>query len=211
MDDAAFPANSRNPRRQEEKEDKKLEKVVTGPVARRKPSLGRRIREMFVGGDAQSVGGYVLIDILIPAVKDTLADMVSQGIERMLFGEARSTSRRTGYRPGGSSGYVAYQRYSSSRSQERREDPRPRLRSKGSHNFDDIILATRVEAEQVIDRMFDLLAKYEQVAISDLYEMVGITPQYTDERWGWTELRGAGVQRTMNGYLLDLPRPDPLD
>ena len=79
------------------------------------------------------------------------------------------------------------------------------------HDFNEIILGTRVEAEEVIDRLFDLLSKYDNASVADLYELVGITANFTDEKWGWTDLRGASVAKVRNGYLLDLPRPEPLD
>ena len=79
------------------------------------------------------------------------------------------------------------------------------------HKFDDIILATRHEAEEVVDRLFDLMSRYDQVTVSDLYDLVGISRPFTDEQFGWTDLRGAGVTRVRDGYLLDLPRPETLD
>ncbi len=210
-----FPSNSRKSRKALEADPtaKKVEKIVEGEVIRRKKPLGKRFTEIFVGGDARSVGMYVLMDVLIPAAKDTLADAMSQGVERMLFGEARSTSRRTGRGPGYSpNGYVSYNRYSSSIRRDPREE-RPALsrRARASHDFDEIILATRHEAEEVIERLFDVVSTYDAATVSDLYEMVGVEGSYTDGKWGWTDIRGAGVTRIKNGYLLDLPRPQPLD
>jgi hypothetical protein len=83
-------------------------------------------------------------------------------------------------------------------------------RARANFDFDEIILPTRVEAEEVIDRMFDLVAKYEMVTVADLYDLVGIQGNYTDEKYGWEDVRGAGVTRVSNGYLLDIPRPEPL-
>lgn len=213
-----FPGNSRRERNAPEpKEDpKKIEAVVTGDVVRRKKPLGKRLIETFFGGDSKTVGHYVLMDVILPAAKDTFADAVSQAIERMLFGEARSSSRRTGARPSGTSGYTSYNRFSTSKPGgtppwRDREDPKEISRqSRARHDFDEIILATRVEAEEVIDRLFDLVSRYEEATIADLYELVGITANFTDEKWGWTDIRGAGVTRIRNGYLLDLPRPEPL-
>lgn len=208
-----FPGNASKAEKEPDPDSKNVEKVVTGEVVRRKKPLGKRIKEIFVGGDARSVGNYVMFDVLVPAAKDTIADIVSQGIERMLFGEARSTSRRTGFRPsGGSPGYVSYNRFSPSQPT-RREEPRAQIsrRARASHDFDEIILSTRIEAEEVIDRLFDLVARYETATVADLYELVGVTGNYTDDKWGWTDIRGAGVTRVRNGYLLDLPRPEPLD
>lgn len=194
-------------------EAKKIERVTTGEALRRKRPLGKRLADTFVGGDAKSVWGYVLFDVLIPAAKDMAADAVSQGVERMLFGEARSTSRRTGLRPGGANGHVSYNRYHPGSAGYRRDDPRPQLsrRARAVHDFDEIVLPTRGEAESAIDQMFAVLAQYEQVTVAELYEMVGITPEFTDEKYGWTDIRGAGVTRVRNGYLLDLPRPSLLE
>jgi hypothetical protein len=208
--ESEFPSNSRRPTRpQREEKPKKIEKVVVSDVVRRKKPLGKRLSETLVGGDARGVWGYIAFEVIVPAFKDTFTDAVSQGVERLVFGEARSSSRRTGHRPGG---YVNYQsRYSPGGG--RRDEPRQQMsrRARANHDFDEIILATRVEAEEVIDRLFDVVSRYETATVADLYEMVGVTGNYTDDKWGWTDLRGASVQRVRNGYLLDLPRPEPLD
>lgn len=211
-----FPSNSHRPveprpEAKDEKQEPRVERIVAGNVRRRKKPLGRRFMETFIGGDAKGVLGYVVSEILLPAARDTLADMVSQGVERMIFGEVRSTPRR-GYRPGSpshGSGYVAYNRFSGSsarRAEERSVSPR----SRATHDFDEIILASRVEAEEVVDRLFELISKYGHASVADLYELVGMASEFTDQRWGWTDFRGAGVTRISNGYLLDLPRTEQL-
>lgn len=211
-----FPSNRRdvkpNRKVEGEPEQKKIARVTQGEVVRRKKPLGKRFAETFGAGDARGVWAYVMMDVLIPAAKDMVADAVSQGFERMLFGEVRSTSRRIGHKPGG---YTPYNRYSSP-SHSRRDtydEPRRELsrRSRATHDFDEIILQTRVEAEEVIDRLFDLVSRYEVATVADLYELLGISGSYTDDRWGWSDIRGADIRRVRNGYLLDLPKPEPLD
>lgn len=206
-----FPGNSRRQRdrpSQVQAEPKKIERVVQSHVDRRKKPLGKRFTEIFMGGDARSVWSFVTLDVLVPAAKDTLADAISQGFERLIFGEARSRSR-SGRRPGES--YINYSRYSRDRKEDPRDRPNMSHRARAAHDFDEIIIATRVEAEEVIDRMFDIVAKYECATVNDLYDLVGIQGSYTDDKYGWNDLRGAGVTRVRNGYLLDLPRPEPLD
>lgn len=207
-----YPSNSRDNRQQRrEPAEKKVERVVESEVTRRKKPLGKRMLETFIGGDAKGVWGYLAFDVLIPAAKDTFADAFTEGIERILFDGGRSSSRRGRGRGGGGS-YVSYNRYSS-RDRDKRDDSRSiSRRSRATHNFDEIILDKRVEAEEVIDQLFELLSKFEQVTVSDLYEMVGVSSNFTDNKYGWTDLRGAGVSRLpRGGYLLDLPRPEPLD
>lgn len=226
MDD--YPSNSHNrrdlPRPVEKKADdvpaeKRVERIIDGDVIRRKKPLGRRFKETFFGSDSQSVWQYVVMDVLIPAAKDMVADATSQGIERMLFGEEHHYGRRGGRRGGRNartSEYTNYTRYS------RAYDDRPPFppidrrrevsrRARATHNFDDIILATRAEGEEVLDRLYDLLEKYETATVSDLYGMLGLSGAYTDDKWGWTDLRGSQVRHTANGYLLDIPNPEPLD
>jgi hypothetical protein len=205
-----YPSNSRTAKAAEEApEPKKIETVVTGEVTRRKKPLGKRFMETFVGGDINTVASYVVLQVLIPAAKDMMSDAVSQGIDRMLFGESRSPSRSHSSRPTGTNGYVSYNRMSANKPTRNGLDEfarRPERRS--SHDFDEIILATRAEAEEVIDRLFDLVSQYEQATVADLLELVGVTSNHVDHKWGWTDIRGAGVTKIRNGYLLDLPKPE---
>lgn len=83
-------------------------------------------------------------------------------------------------------------------------------RARSTHDFGEIIIDTRVEAEAVIDKMFHQMEKYGQVTVSDLYDLVGITSAYTDNKWGWIDLQGTDIRRTRDGYLLKLPPPDSL-
>lgn len=206
-----FPANSHKQKITVNSESKKIEKIVDGEVTRRKKPLGKRMAETFVGGDIKSVGQYVVFDVMIPAAKDMFSDAISTGIERMLFGENRTPSRRSRSSSSNGFGHVAYNRFASSQSQ-RRADPRGTFssRARATHDFDEIILESRIEAEEVIARLYGLLSEYQLATVSDLYEMVGITGSFTDEKWGWTDINGAGVTRIRNGYLLDLPRPEPI-
>lgn len=210
-----YPGNSRLPKtnKKDEVPEKKVEKVISGEVVRRKKPLGKRVMETFVGGDdARSVWSYIAYDVLIPAAKDMVSDAVSQGIERMLFGDVRGRSGGSSARSrhGGVS-YTNYSRYSSPltrREPERREMSR---RARATHDFDEIVLQTKVEAEEVLDQLYQILSQYEVVTVADLYESVGQAANFTDEKYGWVDLRGANVTRIKGGYLLDLPKPEALD
>lgn len=205
-----FPSNSRRPERARG-EDKRIERIVTSEVTRRKTPLSRRLSQNLIGGDAQSVWGYVFGEVLIPAARDMVADAVSGGVERMIFGDSSPAARRGGRsRYGNTPGHTPYNRYSSP---SRRDEPRRELsrRGRANHSFEEIVIATRAEATEVLDRLDDLIDKYDSAAVSDLYEMVGISGNFADEKWGWTDLRAASVSRARGGYLLNLPKPEPID
>lgn len=203
-----LPSNSytsRQAAKKEESEKKPIERVTSGAVIQKKRGMGSKIRENFTGDDARSVGHYIFFDVIIPAAKNMLFDATSQGVERMLFGDSRGRNRPSSSGRSGS-GYTSYNRMYDNKSR----DNAPRelsTRARSSHDFDEIILEERGEAEAVIDELSNLIDEYGQVKVTDLYSLVGISGNYTDDKWGWVDLRTATTTRVRQGYLLDLPKP----
>lgn len=201
-----FPPNSQTAKSTAAPEDKKIKRVTSSEPKRRKKSLGKQFRETFVGGDAKTAMHYVVFGVLLPAAKDALVDAGSQGIERLIFGDSRP---RRGPGHSGPMGHISYNRMSGpSRPAQTGRSLSQHARSR--HDFDEIVLSSLTEAEDVIDRLFDLISRYESASVADLYELTGLKSSHTDHKWGWTDLRGASVSRLRNsGYLLDLPEPEP--
>lgn len=178
-------------------EKRKVSKPVAKAVKTKK-APGRTLVESFVTDDLPAVKDYLIFDVLIPATKNAISDMVTTGIEMILFGE--STSRRSGSRTSTNQkvSYSNYYRTSSNSS--------TKLSPRERYSYDDVVLGTRGEAEDVLGHMYDILDEYEMVSIADLYDLVGIQSRYTDNKYGWTDLTGARVERTRDGYYIHLPR-----
>jgi hypothetical protein len=205
--DPEFPPNSEVSKLQrEENLDKQIEPVVTDAVRRKKP-LRKKFSEVFIAGSAKTAIGYALWEVLLPAAKDTVVEVITQGVEKLFFGD----SRRRGSLPpqSGPTGYVSYNRYSM---QSRMSSPQRVMsrQARARHDFDEIVLESRTEAEEVIDRLYEVISRYESATVADLYQLVGLSSSHTDHKWGWTDIRGAGVSRSRDGYVLDLPEPIPL-
>lgn len=205
-----YPPNSKKAKAEKEeaaKPEKKVEKVIEGVAVKQKPPLGKRIRQAFTGDDARSVMDYLIFEVALPALKTTISDMVSQGAERMLFGEA-SRSRGPGNRR---PGRVDYNVMSRSARETLREEPRTMSqKDRATHNFDNIVIPTRPEAETVLSSLIDLIDQYDMATVSDFYELVGITGSFADDKWGWFELKGADITRVRDGFVLDLPPTKPI-
>lgn len=207
----SFPANSQKAK--VASEPKKIERVTSAEARPRKRGLGRRFKEAFIGGDARTAGEYMLTDVVVPAIQDTLIDAFQGGFERLIKGESARPRR------GSTSGYpsVPHIDYGgqSRRPTAAARPSQPRTLSRQARSrgtFDELIIPSRQEAEEVIERMFDILSRYGVVSVADLYEMTGIQSNHTDMKWGWYDLRGARSSRQRSGgYLLDLPEPEPLD
>lgn len=198
----SYPSNSNKSKR--EVEDKNIEPVVQAKV--QKKSFGKKLAGSIVSEDSSknSVMDYILYDVLIPAAKSTISDMVTGGIEMLLFGEKRSSNSRVSRNRGTS--YVNYNGYS--RGDSRRERERSRDR-RGRIWDDEVLFDTRGEGERVIDRMMDIADQFEYVSVADLYSMIGMDGEYTDNNYGWTlkMVRDATISRVRNGYILDITRP----
>lgn len=181
-------------------EEKKVEKVVSGTVKTKKKSVVQKFAEAFVPEDVSSVKDYIFDDVMIPAAKKLVDDIVSNGISMLLWGgKGRSGSNSR-------AGKVSYNSYYNG---DRTHNGTARTRSR--YDYDDVILDTRHDAEDVLERMHELIAAYGMVSVADLYDLVGITGNYTDNKYGWTDIRNAYVEHVRDGYLIKMPRIVPLN
>lgn len=181
--------------------EKKVTKVVRGPVKTKKKSELSKIAGVFISEDIGRVGSYVFSDILVPAIKNAVSDIVTNGIDILLFGEGGRRKKSTN-----ASG-VSYRSFYDSRDS-RRERDEPRTRT--GYAPDDIVLNSRGEAEEVLSRMEELIETYGTVSVADLYDLVGKTGNWTDNRYGWTNIRSAEAVRVWDGYVLKLPKALPI-
>lgn len=188
---------SNSHRSKEEATKKKVEPIVTGKAVKRANNK-RKLANTFISEDINNVKSYIVMDILIPAVKKAVSDIVTNGIDMMLYGETgRSNKDRERRRT--NVDYVSYSRYSD-------RDDRRSSRSSISYTYDDIIIDSRREAEDVLDKLYELLDNYGVVSVADYYDLVGVSGEYTDNNYGWTHLRNAEVVRDRDGYFIKLPR-----
>lgn len=223
VDMSEFPGNSqRRPAAKaveapkQEAPKKEIKKVVSGEVVQRKPSLMKRAKGVFLGGDSHSVKDYVLLEVIIPALKDTIADAVTGGIERMVFGENARPGRRSTRGYGPAVGGNAFNNYAGISNRNMvvtggpfQNDPRQRQKHP---TIDDVIFPTRADAHAVLSGMFELLGEFEIVSISDFLELAGISGNnYMDHKFGWTDLRGVQVHRDRGGFILGLPPAEQIE
>ena len=180
-------------------EKKEISKVVTGKVVKKK-NVGRKLTDMFISEDVNNIKSYVIMDVLVPAVKKAISDIVTNGIDMMLYGETGRTKKT-------SSGSISYRDYYDSN---RNRDNRYTA-SRTRYSYDDIVLDSRTEAEEVLVRMQEIIDTYQVVSVADLYDLVGIRGSFTDNKYGWTNIRNASVEHVRDGYMLKLPKALAID
>lgn len=193
--------SSKNTPKPEPIEEKSESKVVAKATLKKK-SFGEKMKEIFIGEDIQNVGDYILKEVVVPTIKNTIVDIIQNGISLLIFGESSSKNRR---RDGQ---YVSYGSYSSNSSRDRRrDDRRDSYSDKG-----DLIFNSRSDAQAVLDRMLDIVDTYGACTVGNFYELADVPSNYQDRKWGWTDLRYADVRMARGGgYYIDLPSAKYID
>lgn len=179
------------------------QKIIEGKATTRKLPWYKRVVHSMVADDISSIREWIVVEVVVPSVRNLIADTIKGSTDRVLYGQARARSRglsgeRTSLR-------TRYDKMSEG-------EPRRMLsrESRARHDFDDVVLDTHAEAVDVIEALIDRVERYGATSVSDLYDFVGVTGSFADQRWGWTDLRNADVRPVRGGFLLDLPRPEPL-
>nr|DAU49896.1 MAG TPA: hypothetical protein [Caudoviricetes sp.] len=193
-----FPGNS-----EADKQTRPEPKMITSKPARaQRESFGSKARKAMITSDIQSVGEYILWEVALPAVKQAISDVVTTGIERLLYGDGASRPTQRS-----SSSYTSYNRAYQSRTYSQ-SPPRPQIDR--SRRFKLVALDDRAEADNVLRELETIIHEYGSASVGDLYGMVGMPTRYTDEDWGWTDLSGSSVRRVRNEYIIDIPDPKKL-
>lgn len=184
---------------QEAAPEKRVERVITGPVKTKKQTGIHTF-----GDDVKRVCSHVGKNMLIPGAKKILYDMFSGGLSMMLFGD-----RGAGMPANTVAGRVSYRNYyDPSMDTPRTVDS---MRNAPAYSYDNIVFSTRTEAVEVLSRLDECLAKYKMVRVADLYDLVGITGNFTDNKYGWTNLASADVVPVSGGFMIRLPKALPIE
>ena len=184
----------------EEANSKKLESVVSGNVSMRKKTTLKKVADIFFQKDINDVKSYLIMDVLVPEIRDALYNLVMNGLDMMLYDGKRtrkssSNTMRVNYSA----------KYNNQTSIPESSNSSPRTKS--GLNFDDVVFDDRMDAEEVLNQMLNIIEQYDSVSVADFCELAGIPGEYTDRKYGWTSLGAAEVQRISGGgYILNLPR-----
>lgn len=180
----------------------------------KKESEGKRILSEFITEDVHDIKEYLIFDVMIPAAKNAISDLVSGGIDMLLFGGSRTTR----------SGGTNYTRFSSNNGRGQRViscgggsvSSGSVSRSSGGYRIKDITINSRAKAEVIVDDMLAALNKYDAVSVADYYDIcsnelsIQVDSEFTDNQHGWTNLNGIRVERAGGGFFIRLPRIEDL-
>lgn len=207
MQEYDYKSNSNKSKKEELalEEQPRVQKVVTGKVLTKKKSGFAKFADEFISEDAKNIKNYVFGEVLVPAIKKAISDIVTDGIDMILYGGSGRSGRRS------TADKVSYRNYYDDRGRNGRAASRLTPGYGNSYSYDDIILNSRSEAEDVLARMDELMETYGLVRVADLKDLVGITGNYTDNKYGWTNIQNAKIVHVRDGWQINMPRAVAID
>lgn len=190
-----YPSNADHPKKKPEK--KRMEKITTGEVHTTKHGATNTVVEILTP---------IFIDAVLPTLKDACVSIITNGINILMYGDSGSSSPS---RPVSS---ISYGRTNYSRiSTDRKTGVRPTTQTSNRNRFDDLIFETRGEAQIVLDELRNAIDTYGCVTVLDAYDLCGQDAPYTSDKYGWTNLENAYIERIRQGYVIRFPRAVPID
>lgn len=181
-----------------------------GSVMESRKTLGRKLAETFVSEDMESVKSYIFSDVIIPMIKDMIVGVINQGTDMLFYGRSGGSSYKG--RSSGKYGTASYQSYYNGNKQKAVSGGQP------TRDTSEITFDTRKLAWDVLEEMRAVIEQYDNLSIIDYHDIVEkvtgfvASSNYTDDRYGWTDLNGVDVKMVRGGrYILTLPKAVLLD
>ena len=191
-----------------EERDKLSPVVKKGGVVSTKKPLGQKFAEVFMSEDTEDIKSYILMDVIIPGIKNTVLDVM----EMAFFGSISGSKKRGRSHKDDRTDYRSYYGSSSDfRRSERRDRERDRDRRGNDLDYRNIVLLNRDETEEVINQLHKRIEKYGAVSIAELFDLIDEPSNYNDNNWGWDDERDIRIRRVSRGYLIDVAKAKYLD
>lgn len=206
--DKASEKNSSGAISSEPEPGQRVQPVTQAKKVKKKGAL-RRIAHAMLEDNLENAKERAVNDIIIPGFKALIFDGITDLLDAMLYGNDDRGYRGSSQRRSNGSRrkeQVSYNGYYE------KGGRRPQNRS-GNYSMepDEVILDTRNDARNVLNEINDAIRKYGQASIADFYDACKVTSDWTDNRYGWYDIRGASIKPVRDGYIIIMPPTEELD
>lgn len=209
-----YPSNSKTVKKSEntdisnDVEQKQINTVGKAKVRKKSPL--KKLVHSIIEDNINEAKDRAYNDVIVPGLKSLLFDTSIDILESMIYGKDDEGRRDRRRRFNGSfreerTSYGSFYKDGS------RNDDRGSERGNREYHPDEIILDTRTQAIRALDELDRLIHKYGQASVAELYDIVELSGDWTDHRYGWTSSRGFSVRHINAGYLIVTPPAELLD
>ena len=180
-----------------------VEPVVEHPTTARKKSGLRKFADNVIQEDMKNVKSYIWTEVVVPALKSTISDAIANGVDMILYGEARGGRHRSTIARGLSK--ISYRDYYDDDRRSRRDRDREPVRPIG-YDFDELEYDTKGDAEIVLLKLQECISRNGYATVYDLYEFSRYPAKWTDNKYGWTNLDDVETYPSRGKFLIALPK-----
>jgi len=207
MSDEQFPGNPKVNKAARPNRELPDPPVLSGEVVMRKTPIGRRLKQIFFGGDFKGAARSTVAEVLVPDMRELVWDSLTGFAKKIVFPSGRDQQRSRG--PINATSRTTYNMPLQRQSVMLPHQP-PYLSRHGRMQVEDIILPMKEDCEAVLDYLMDIIDKEKLATKADLMHVLGRPWDFTAQSWGWGFLGNAEIVQLREGYLLDLPPMEPI-
>ncbi len=213
-----YPEGKNGVRKEAVPKKKAPQMRVVAQAKRREPTLMKKVKDSAIGEGAETLWDMIIQDVVMPAIRGLLDDTANQvlstigkGISTAIHGDSAVVKARYGAR-GAHTNYGGFSNVVRSRLGDHPREDRSMSdygsrAARTSHDFSDIVFDTRAECEEVLYDLSEMMNTYGEVTKASFLQAAGITSDFTDENWGWKDIRGARIKSIgRDGFIIDMPR-----
>lgn len=195
-----LPSNSYSARESLEKLPEKKSYETVPHVRVRKQNLVRRLGRALIEDNIEVAREKALDDIVVPGIKSLIFDGLVAMLNVVLFGD-RGYSYRGTYSQ--RKDRTSYRDYYDKRESNRRDR---QAVSSTSLYPDDIVVATREKAEEALSDLDDIIYERGRASLAEFYDLLEVTANWTDNRYGWTDISNASIRPVRDGFMIMMPK-----
>lgn len=173
----------------------------------RKQGFFSKMYTAFIKSDIQTVHARVVNDVIVPAVVNTIRDALNMGIDVIFDGpDARINRRRS------TTSYSSYYKNKRAEVIEYNDNKKAVVIDKNRHfSSYDYLIHSRSDAEDVLADLITNIEDYGSATVGDFLDNIDVTPDPSAFTYGWKDLTAARVAAVSGGYILILPKPEPIN
>lgn len=186
--------------------------IVEAAEMQRAPMGQRLFHAFFMVDSPKQIMENLMFKVLVPSIKQLTENLFNRGIHMLFFGEDSAASTAI---TGSDKSFVSYGSFYSGQQPPKQADQALKVRT--LTDFDMPIIKPTKEkpdaeaaANEVLAQMRDLIslrAPNGWATVSEFYQSVSRTPEWTDAYYGWYDLSTAKVVPVENGwFLVQMPK-----
>ena len=164
-------------------EDSKKEPPLptsSSPSIKVKKSIKKRFVETFLKADIKDVKSYIFTDVIVPGIKDLAYNMITQGVNMWLFGDAKIKMKKNGDSWTSWTSYGAVSTKSGQSSTASKPVKSSRVEERGKPD--------KAEVLGIDSELREILSEYGKVFVAQYKSAFGLQVEPTDWNFGWTNL-----------------------